>query len=233
MAETVQLHKAFSLVQERLTKLFDESGVKRSFTVPYVDGEPADAHVAAVGAAAQQVGGLTRNLVTTTHHSEGKGWNSGEGHTVGHPAAKLRETLISKKDENAKAALEAAHAYLMDIKKLRPDEPSVTVSLTQLKLAEQTQAEGMNLQDFGVFIIHLLQNPTQAVSRAHTMNKHGRVHPTLTAPQEEGQQQPPEGEATPAGGGGEASAGGAPTAAPAAPAEAPAAAPAPAPAVQG
>ena len=47
MAETVRLHKAFSLVQERLTKLFDESGVKRSFTVPYVDGEPADAHVAA------------------------------------------------------------------------------------------------------------------------------------------------------------------------------------------
>ena len=41
MSETVKLHKAFSLVQERLTKLFDESGVKRSFTVPYVDGEPA------------------------------------------------------------------------------------------------------------------------------------------------------------------------------------------------
>lgn len=230
MADTVRLHKAFSLVQERLTKLFDESGVKRSFTVPYVDGEPADAHVAAVGAAAQQVGGLTRNLVTTMHHSEGKGWNSGEGHTVGHPAAKLRETLIPKKDENAKAALEAAHAYLMDIKKLLPDEPSVKVSLNQLKLAEQTDGEGMNLQDFGVFIIHLLQNPTQAVSRAHSMNKHGRVHPTLTGPQEEGQQQQqPEGETTPAGG--EAPAGEASTAAPAALASA--AAPAPAPAAQG
>src|SRR5258708_3881357 len=42
MAEKIQLQAAYSRLNESLTKLFDESGVRRTFTVPYVDGHSAD-----------------------------------------------------------------------------------------------------------------------------------------------------------------------------------------------
>ena len=39
MAETVHLKNDYSKLNEALVKLFDESGVKRSFTVPYVEAK--------------------------------------------------------------------------------------------------------------------------------------------------------------------------------------------------
>ena len=39
MADKINVQKTFSGVNEALTKLFDESGVKRTFTVPYIDGQ--------------------------------------------------------------------------------------------------------------------------------------------------------------------------------------------------
>ena len=45
MAETVNLKKAYSALNEKLAKLFDESGVRRSFTVPYIEGQEMKDHI--------------------------------------------------------------------------------------------------------------------------------------------------------------------------------------------
>ncbi len=58
MAEKINLQKSLSKVNESLTRLFDESGVRRSFTVPYVEGQDMADHIKTVGAAAQTGGWL-------------------------------------------------------------------------------------------------------------------------------------------------------------------------------
>jgi len=202
MADKVNLQKSYSALNEKLAKQFDESGVKRSFTVPYIDGQGMTEHVQAVGAAAAQAGGLTKNLLTTMHHSEGKGWGSGDGHTVGHPADSLRSTIIPKDNEHAKATIDAAQTHLNNIKKLLGDEdPTVKVAQGQLNLVKKGDGAGMNLLDFGVMLVQVMHAPNQAVARAHNDTKsNGAGHPKLQAPGS-APQEPPEGGAGSAGGG--------------------------------
>ena len=239
MADKINVQKTFSGVNESLTKLFDESGVKRTFTVPYLDGQGMDEHINAVGQAANETGGLTNNLITTQHHSSGKGWGSGDGHTVGFLADHLRNTEIPADDENAKAAIAAAQTHINEIAKgLGDDDPAIKVANGQLALLKKHDAAGMNLMDFGVMIEQMMHAPNQAIARAHSGKKDGGHAPHLRPPgkvsedQQEGdsgaqgddQQAPAAGEAAPAA-----------SAAPAAPAAAgtaPAAAPVPAPAAQ-
>ena len=183
MAEKINLQKSFSKVNESLVKLFDQSGVRRSFTVPYLDGQSMADHVNAVGQAAGQAGGLGSSLVLTAHHSEGKGYGSADGHTVGHGADALRGTIIPKDDENAKAAIEAAQAHVNNIGKLIGDsDPVIRTANSQLGLVKKSDAAGMNLFDFGVLITQALAQPNQAIARAHSGTKNGGHSVKLRAP---------------------------------------------------
>ena len=213
MADKINVQKTFSGVNEALTKLFDESGVKRTFTVPYIDGQGMDEHINAVGQAANDTGGLTNNLITTQHHSSGKGWGSGEGHTVGFLADHLRDTIVPADDENAKAAIAAAQKHINEIAKgLGDDDPAIKVANGQLALLKKHDGAGMNLMDFGVMIQQMLHAPNQAIARAHSGKKDGGHAPHLRPPgkvsedQQEGgsedqggeEQAPAAGEAAPA-----------------------------------
>jgi hypothetical protein len=199
MADKVNLQKSYSALNESLAKTFDESGVDRSFTVPYIDGQGMDEHVAAVGNAAAQSGGLTNNLLTTMHHSEGKGWGSGDGHTVGHPSDALRSTILPDDDENAKATIKAAQKHLNNIASLLgDDDPAIKLANGQLDLVKKTDGAGMNLLDFGVMMTQIMYGPNQAIARAHQGTKPGGHSPSLSAPGDSSQSQPDQPQGQPA-----------------------------------
>ena len=195
MAETVNLQKSYSALNEALVKLFDESGVKRSFTVPYLEGQEGKDHINAVGQAATQVGGLTKNLIMSAHHSGGKGFGSGDGHTVGHPAEKLRQTTIPKDDPNAKAAIAIAQKCINNFKFLLGDEPTVQTAQGQLNLVKPLSGAGMSLFDFGVLLINVMFKPSQMTAQKHNGAKPGGHQPGLRAPvqaaSQTGQETPP------------------------------------------
>jgi hypothetical protein len=219
---TVNIQKSYSALNEKLVHLFDESGVRRAFTVPYIQGQEMHEHVDAVGQAAQQSGGLGSNLVVTAHHSDGKGYGSGDGHTVGHPVEKLRTTIIPKADEKAKDVIDAAQSHLNKLAKLLGDDaPEIQAANHQLALVKQTDGAGMNLLDFGTMMTQLMFRPTQAVARAHSGTKEGGHSPQLRAPGGASTQEDQSSQSQPAGEGeGEEtdqSATPAPPAAPAAP----------------
>jgi hypothetical protein len=179
----VNLKKSFAKVQESLAALADGLGVKRSFTVPFVDGQPTAEHVASVGQAAQQNGGLTKNLITSGHRSDGRGWGSGDGETAGHPVQKLKETLIPKEWDDATAAISAAQRYISAIGSLLgKTDQSVVTAQSQLNLVKPTNAAGMTLFDFCVLIQQVLFTPTQSVARSHSGTKAGGHAPNLRAP---------------------------------------------------
>lgn len=187
----VNLHKMYSAVNSSLTKLFDNLGVQRTFTIPYVDGQDMSEHVQTVGKAAGAHGGLAKNFVTTSHHSDGKGWGTGDGHTVGHPTHSLRSTVIPKDDADAKAAIQATQKYLKAIGSLLGDnDPSVETAMNKLALVKKTDAAGMNLFDFGTLLIQILHAPTQAVARAHHMKKPQGGTTSKLLPPHTGEQQP-------------------------------------------
>src|SRR6202789_2855207 len=176
MAEKVNLQKSYSALNEKLAKTFDESGVSRSFTVPYIDGKQKGEHVAAVGQGAAQSGGLTNNLLTTMHHSDGKGWGSGDGHTIGHPSDALRTTLIPDDDKHAIKTMQAAQKPSTNIGSLiGDDDPAVKMAKSQLNLVKKTDGAGMNLLDFGVMLTQIMYGPNQAIARAHQGTKPGGI----------------------------------------------------------
>jgi hypothetical protein len=190
MAETVNLKKSYSKLNSSLTKLFDESGVRRSFTVPYIEGQPMADHINTLNQAAQQVGGLTMNTITSSHHEGGKGYGSGDGHSVGHPADQLRTTIIPKGDEHAKAVIDAAQKHINNLKFLLGDkDPDVQAAQSSLDLVKPTEAAGMNLFDLASLAIGIMHKPTQAVARAHSGTKAGGHHAALRAPEAPGGQQ--------------------------------------------
>lgn len=189
MPEGIKLQKSFSVLNEKIAKLLDESGVRRSFTVPYVEGQAMDEHIQGVGKAASQSGGLSSNIILTAHHSEGKGWGSGEGHTIGYPGDKLRSTIIPKNDENAKAAIEAAQAHLNNVEKLLGEkDPAIVTANSQLSLIKKNSGAGMNLLDFAVMLLQVMYAPNQAVARAHSGSKQDGHSPKLRAPHNPGRQ---------------------------------------------
>jgi len=181
--EPVNLHKSYSAMNENLADQFDKAGVKRSFTVPYIDGQKTEDHVKAVGQAAAMSGGLSKNLVSTYHRGSGNGWGSGHGETVGHNGDKLTETLIPKNDEHAQKSIKAAQTHLNNIKSLLPkDDPTVKEAQGQLDLVKKNDGAGMNLLHFGVFLQQILNAPMQAIAQAHSGSKDGGHAPHLRAP---------------------------------------------------
>lgn len=216
MADSVNLQKSYAALNEKLAELFDESGVRRSFTIPYIDGQMTDEHIQAVGQASQQAGGLTNNLVTTAHHSSGRGWGTGDGHTVGHPADKLRNTIIPKDDEHAIAAIAAAQKHLDNLAKLLgDDDPTIQTANGQLALVKKTDGAGMNLLDFGVMMTQIMFKAMQKVAQMHSGTKDGGHAPQLRAPGKgQAQQQPDQSQQAPPEGGQAQPEAGAPEAAP-------------------
>lgn len=183
---TVNLKRAYSRLQEALIKLADESGIKRSATIPYVEGQMGAEHINAVGQAVSQVGGLTSNLLLSAHHSHGKGFGSGDGHTVSFPAEKLRQTIVTKDNENAKAAVDAARNYVNKIHFLIGDDPTVKAAQAQLKIIGSNNMAGMSLSDCVIALVGIVHRPTQKVAQAHNLYKHGTHVAHLTAPKIEG-----------------------------------------------
>jgi hypothetical protein len=185
----VKLQRAYSRMNEAITKLFDGSGVKRSATIPYIDGQQTHEHITAVGNALQQAGGLTKNLLTSFHHSGGAGWGSGDGSTVAHPADALRSTIIPKGSENAEAAISACRSLLSDIEKLLgANDPTVKVAKAQLGLVSKHDAQGMNCLDFGVSLQQICHLPLQSVARKHNDTKgNGPGHVKLQPPRRKAQ----------------------------------------------
>jgi hypothetical protein len=184
MAESVSLNKSYSALNEALIHLFDESGIKRSVTIPYVEGQSMADHVNAVGQAANQVGGLAANIAMSAHHSGGRGYGSGEGHTVLHSADKLRSTIIPAKSEPAKNAIAAAQTHLNNLEfLLGKTDPNLQAAQSQLNLVKPTEAAGMNLFDLAMLVIGIMHKPTQAVARAHSGTKKGGHAAHLRAPE--------------------------------------------------
>ena len=193
MAETVNIKKSYSKLNESLARLFDESGVRRSFTVPYLQGQEAKDHIDAVGVASSQNGGLAGNLLTSHHTAEGKGYGSGDGSTIGHPAEKLRQTMIPKDDKNAQAVIDAAQKCVTDFKfLLGDDDPTVQTAQGHLNLVKKTFGSGMSLQDFGVLMIQMMNKPMQAVAQAHNGQKSGGHQAQLRGPEAQQGQEAPE-----------------------------------------
>ena len=173
-AKTVNLHKSYSGVNSSLAKAFDANGVKRSFTVPYVDGQSTSDHVQAVGAAASQYGGLAKNIVTSAHNEGGKGYGYGDGETAGHPTHDLMNTIVPKDDDSVKKALGATQTHLNNLKKLLgKNAPTIQTAQSQLDLIKKRDGAGMTLYDLGVGLLNLVTPPMQAISRAHMAANHG------------------------------------------------------------
>jgi hypothetical protein len=181
--EPVNIHKAFAAVQENLIKLFDELGVKRSMTVPYIEGGDMASHLDAVSQAAAQAGGLTNNLVASHHHTGGKGYGTGDGHTVGYNTERLRETLIPRDDKNAQKLLASAKSLVSKAEALLgPEENAIKTAKAQLNVMGKHDLTGMNAMDVGVAMQNMFVPILQALARAHNGNKNNAHHPKLTGP---------------------------------------------------
>jgi len=190
-AQTVNLCKAYSKLQEALTKLADGSGVRRTVTIPYVDGEPMQSHIQAVSQAIIPAGGLTANLLTSYHHAGGKGWGSGDGSTQAWNAEKLRQTIIPKKSELAKDAVDATRSFISKLEfLLGKDESTIKTAKAQLQIVGSQDLAGMNVADAMAALINLVHQPLQKVAQRHQLAQHGgEAHAKLTTHREL-QQQP-------------------------------------------
>jgi hypothetical protein len=172
MKKGINLRSSYNRVNEDLSKLFDERGVPRNWTVPFTAGHSASDHIKAVGATADDHGGLARSFVTSAHHAGGRGYRSADGSTQGHSVDKLRQVHIPKDDEKAILVISDARTLLNQIAELLgKDDPSVTAARSQLNLAARTNGQGMTLYDFAVLIIQLLHPPVQAIAQRHALVK--------------------------------------------------------------
>jgi hypothetical protein len=179
----VSLQKAYSLINERLCQLFDASGLKRSFSIPYLKNQETADHVNSIGQKLQEVGGVTKNFILTFHHAGGKGWHSEDGMTVGHPIDSLKKTLITKEKPEAIAALSATKSFLNKMSGLIGDTKTLDVAKSQLAMVGRQKGEGMDLMDFGSALIALVSPPLQEIARTHHNTKgHGPNHARLSPP---------------------------------------------------
>lgn len=173
----VNLHRAFSKLNQALTKLADESGVPRSATIPHTDGQAMHDHIADVGRVLSTVGGLTANMLTAGHSVYGSGV------TVAHPSDKLRETIIPKNDENAKAAISACKSLVKKVESLLgEDDPAVKLATSQIQLVGKNGGAGMSVLDLMAALINIPGPVIQSVARAHSMAHPDGMSPKLRAP---------------------------------------------------
>jgi hypothetical protein len=180
----VNLHASFAKLQEALTNLADESGVRRVVTVPFQHGQDTAGHISDVAAALQPHGGITANVLSSFHRSGERGFGSGDGSTQAWRAEDLRKTVIIKNDPNAIAALSAARSLVNKIAGLIGDEDkTIVLAKSQLALISKHNLAGMHVADAFTALNSLVVPPLQAVARKHNdTKKEGPGHPALKAP---------------------------------------------------
>ncbi len=177
----VSLHRAYSKLNSCLTALIDGLGVRRSASIPYVHGESTASHIKIVGDALQRVGGITGNLITTSHSAAGRGFGSGDGETAAYPSQKLLETLIPKDCELAIKALSAERNLISKIEGLTGETDSVKVAKAQLALVSKNGGSGMNLSDFASALLAIPGPVIQDIARQHDLTKPDGHHAKLRA----------------------------------------------------
>jgi hypothetical protein len=176
---SVNLAKSFSKINTALIALADQY-VRRSFAIPHSEGETPAQHFQSVGQVATQQGGLTKNLVLAEHSLHG----TNGGVTVGYSADKLREVIIPKNDENAKAAIDATKSFVSKARKLLGNVPTVQTAQSQIELVGQHNGEGMTISDLVIGLINIPHPLIQNVARLHSGTKTGGHHPLLRAPKQ-------------------------------------------------
>jgi len=175
---SVNLKAAYSKVNEALIRLADGLGIPRTATLPHLDGQNMGDHVEAVGNALKPAGGVTKNLLNVGHSRHGS------GETVAHLADKARETLITKDNADAKAAISAAKGLVRKIEFLIGDQDPVKVAKNQLAIVGKSDGENMTVLDLNVALHQIVAPVIQAVARAHSGTKEGGHSPQLRPPYE-------------------------------------------------
>jgi hypothetical protein len=167
---SINLHRAFSRLQERITKIADELGVRRSLTLPHVKTQSMDEHIQSIGDALKDRGGLTANLLSASHSKYGENG----GVTVAHPADKLRNTVIPKDSAPAKAAISAAKSFIADAAKLLgDDDKTIQVAKSQVGLISKHDGEGMTVVDLMIALQNIPFPVIQSIARGHSGTKEG------------------------------------------------------------
>jgi|SRR5579872_5144667 len=180
LAGSVNLHRAFSKLNEALMKLADESGVVRTATIPHISGQSMAEHLEIVGQTLAQAGGLTANVLTATHSVHGPDG----GVTVAHPAEKLRQTIVTKDNKNAKAAIDACKSFISKAEFLLGETRETKIAKSQLSLVGKSDGAGMTVADLMLSLINIPVPVIQAVARAHSGTKDGGHAPHLRAPRQ-------------------------------------------------
>lgn len=192
-AHKVNIHKSVSRVNEALAKLFDSNGIKRRFSVPYIDGQGHAEHVAALHKVLEKSGGIGNSFITTYHKQEGGGWGSADGETVGHDSTHLHLPVKSE-DADAMAVIGAVRTLLNQASHLLGDKNAVVVqSRSQLKLISAHNGAGMELGQFGSAMVELTAQVVQAIARAHSGKKQENgiaEHSPALRPPRHGMQEP-------------------------------------------
>jgi hypothetical protein len=181
------IHRAFSALNEKIIAMLDANGCKRAFTVPYADA-PMAKHIADVGTVAAQSGGLGNNILVTAHHSNGRGFGSSDGHTVGYNADALRSTILpdgGESAESAKVAIDACKSLISKISKLIGEYiPEVKTAKSQLALVGRANGRGMNLADLAIVLLQVPGPPLQALARQYAETHDGGATGQLRGPHE-------------------------------------------------
>jgi hypothetical protein len=166
-SEGVNLHRAFSRLQEAVTSLLDNLGIKRSGTIKHIDDETMAAHLQAVHQALQPVGGVTKNMLTVGHTIHGS------GETVAHPSEKLRQVIVPAKYEPAVRAIAACRAFVSKAESLIGETPEVKVAKSQLALIGRQGGSGMTAFDLAGALLSVPSPVIKVLAKKHSAHKHG------------------------------------------------------------
>jgi hypothetical protein len=168
--ESVNLHRDFNNLQERLAEFGEAMAIPRSLTLPHVPGQDFSEHISNVQQALSDRGGLTSNVLVASHSKYGKGG----GATIGFSGDKLRSAIIPKEFASARSAISAASHFVSDAAKLIGDNAkSIQIAKSQLALIGKHSGQGMSALDFIVALQHVLSPVTQEVGRDHSGTKEG------------------------------------------------------------
>jgi hypothetical protein len=172
--EGVNLHRAFSKLQESVTQLLDGLGISRSATVPHISGETTESHINNLSAALHPVGGVTKNMITVGHTIHGS------GESVAHPSEKLRQVLIPAKFEPAIKAVAACRSFVSKVESLIGETPETQVAKSQIALIGRQDGKGMTAFDLSAALLSVPSPLIKLLAKKHSLHKHGRVQVHLT-----------------------------------------------------
>jgi hypothetical protein len=178
-AGKTNLLKQYSKLNSAIAEMFDSLGVKRSLSMPHQKGQGMAEHIQDVGTAIASVGGITANFLSATHSQH----DSKGGATVAHPSEQLRQTIIPKNFEPARAVVFAVRTLVNKIEGLVGETPEVQKAKSVIALLGKSDMAGMNAFDAGAAPIALVHPLFQLLARRHSVYKHGgKGHAMLTPP---------------------------------------------------